>query len=49
MENARKDEKKGKKPGPEPDRLVIEEDPGEALKRLLSTPKKKPAEEGEGK
>ncbi|MCZ6690894.1 MAG: hypothetical protein O7H41_14975 [Planctomycetota bacterium] len=39
-----KDKKKGTKPGPEPDRLVIEEDPGEALKRLLNTPKKEPAE-----
>ena len=44
MNKARKDKKK-QKPGPEPDRLVIEEDPGEALKRLLSTPKK----EGKGK
>ena len=49
LKRTRKDKKKRKKPGPEPDRLVIEEDPLEALKKLLKTRKKKPANDGEEK
>lgn len=35
---------KSKKPGPEPERLVVEGDPGEALDRLLGKEAKMPGE-----
>lgn len=42
-------EESKKKPGPDPERLIIDEDPAEALRRLLRVPPTppKPAEDDE--
>ncbi len=39
-------EPKKQKPGPEPERLVITEDPAEALTKLLKTPAKSSNNDG---
>ena len=43
------EDKKQQKPGPKPDRLVIEEDPGEALDKLIGkkAPQKEPEPEAD--
>jgi len=44
LKKPRKTVKKPQKRGPKEERLVIEEDPQEALRRLLRAPKPKPDE-----